>query len=513
MASHPVSARSASSSVRPLSAIAEEGLVRLIQRKTGIVLQDHQLSTLRDTVKQACQHFDYHSVDELLMRLQADTSLLTPEMEFLIGGITVGESYFFRDQFQMDFLRHTWLPGVIREKRQRNDKSLRIWSAGCADGQELYSLAMLLAEDLPDLADWNVHLLGTDINTNALSRALGGRYTGWSLRATRDELQRKYFTRRGSEYIIRPELRAVTKFAYLNLGNDSFPSILTETVALDLILCRNVFIYFDQNAIAAVMHKFADCLAPDGILMLGASDNVARTPDSLAFIHKNDVFYYRRSDTKASAASPLPARRPLSALMMPVAPAALPPVSTETACPASSRAIQAVQTAAIEQARETIFNLIRTERWRDVVGAADNALQQHGERPDLLQCKAKALANLGELAAALALCERCLRLDATDKHTYLIQALVLTELNEPGAAQAALRKALFLDSGMVEAHFHLGLLFLRGGQRKKGIKSLRNALALTEASDPERRIHNTQDMTFGRFGVILRNEISIYENA
>jgi len=498
-----------SDSATLLSPQSEEALRLYIQKNTGIVLLDHQLENLRETVKRGCLQFGCTTAVEFMQRLQQQEAYPSRELEFLISSITVGESYFFREQQQIEFLRDVWLPHIISEKRRRQDYTLRLWSAGCAAGQELYTLAILLTEALPDIQDWNLHLLGTDINTDHLAQALHGRYTAWSLRATPKHMSDKYFNRHGRDYVVQPQLQDMVKFSYLNLMSDGFPSIMTETNALDLILCRNVFIYFDKAVLRAVMEKFANCLTVNGVLLLGPSDMVDFSISGLNKTAVREIICYEHAPDpppiEIKQAETTPTRRPLKAthaIHPIVAPATRRRISHPTPTPVSDEKTVI---------RERIINLLQAERWGDVVTATDAAVSQHGEGAEWLQFKAKALANLGKLEVAVETCERSLRLNATNAHTYLLLALILVELNRMAEAETALRRTVFLAKDLVEAHFHLGLLLLRAGARPQGMKSLRNALELAEKQDPIKKLHNAHDMTFGRFVEILRNEIAIYE--
>ena len=459
----------------------EEALCRMITERTGIVLYDHQMQSLRETVAEACERFGYGSAEDYQRALQEKTSL-SPELEFLVGRITVAESYFFRDAAQMALLRERLLPELLARKRLAGDYSLRVWSAGCSSGQEIYSVAILLHELLPDIGDWTLHLLATDINTDVLAAAISGRYRQWSFRATPEPIVNKYFARSGDEHELDERIRKRVRFAYLNLAEDAFPSLLTETYAMDLVLCRNVFIYLDPGAAQRIMHRFAECVIADGVLLLGASDHVDSPTAALECVQAGETSYLRRLSS---------------------APAVAPSVSPNL----PARAV------ADPQGLERVVKLLRAERWRDALIASEQAINELGASAGLMQTKAKALANLGNLAAALQACEQSLALDPTDKHTYLIQGIVLMEHEKPREAEAALRKAVYLDYAFAEAHHQLGLLQLRLGRRDEGRRSLANALALAERGDPNREIHNAPEMNYARFAEILRNEISIYAGA
>lgn len=458
-----------------LDPAGEEALCRLITERTGIVLHDHQLPGLRDTVAQACAHFGYAGAAAYRQALTEKASF-SPELEFLVARITVGESYFFRDAAQMTVLRDTLLPELIARKRLAGDCAIRVWSAGCSNGQEIYSIAILLHELLPDIDRWALHLLATDINTDVLAAALRGRYRDWSLRATPAPIATKYFKPVGSEHELDGAIRKRVKFNYLNLSEDAFPSLLTETHALDLILCRNVLIYIEGKAARQIVHRFAQSLLPEGLLLLGTSDHVEWPADALQRIQLGDAAYLRKQ-----------------------------PVPTPEAAAAPARGAGAEPT---DLAR--VVELLRAERWREALLAIDQAGSAFGTSAGLLQARAKALANLGDLDAALQACEQSLALDPTDKHTYLIQGMVLMEHGQAQQAEAALRKAVYLDHAFAEAHHQLGHLLLRLGRRAAGLKSLRNALALAEQAAPQRPIHNAPGMNHGRFAEILRHEIGIH---
>lgn len=483
----------------------EERLALLVRQRTGIRILDHQLATLRRTLAEACVRFDYPHCDAYLAAL-GGLPANSPEHEHLIAGITVGESYFFRDQSQIDLLRGRLLPELIACRRASGDLQLRIWSAGCSEGQELYTLAILLHELLPDIQRWRLHLLGTDINANALSKAIAGRYGEWSFRAMPDSTRQSCFQQVGDKrWMLLPELRRGTRFAYLNLREDQFPSILTETTAMDMILCRNVFIYFDPLAVAEVMAKFHASLADDGVLLLGPSDLVDSTVlEGFVWQGEEGGHYLRRAERAGAPAEPAP-RPP-----RPAPPRAAPVVAREVA-PRREEGLPPPR--ALPPGLEAYADIVRLlggERWREARGAVEARLAREGGSALLHQFHAKALANLGQGREALEACDRAIALDATDKHTHFLRAMILLELNRLSAAEDALRQTLFLDRGFVEAHYQLGMLQLRRGERAAGVKSLRNALQVAEQARPERRLHDAAGMDHQRMATLLRHALDIY---
>lgn len=171
----------------------ENELSALVALRTGIEIQKHQRSLLlRNIVAEACRQFHFQDPGSYLAVLKQKDDL-SPEFKFLVSRITIGESYFFRYAEQMSLLRESLLPEMLARKRQNNDFSLRIWSAGCAEGQEIYSIVIMLHEMLPDINRWDLHFLATDINHDVLSKAVHGCFGEWSLRKLPENITEKYF--------------------------------------------------------------------------------------------------------------------------------------------------------------------------------------------------------------------------------------------------------------------------------------------------------------------------------
>lgn len=473
----------------------EAGFIQFARERLGLTLQDHQRAQLRRTIDGACRHFGYPSPAHYLEALRRGPQS-SPELDHLIAGITVAESYFFRDRAQHDFLRDRWLPRVIAAKRRSGDTTLRIWSAGCARGEEAYTLAMILQENLPAETEWNISIFGTDICTQALTQAIRGHFRPWSLRGLPPALLEKYFVADRDAFRIDAVLRRLVRFHPLNLATDLFPSDLTQIHDFDLIVCRNVFIYLSRDVIAAITAKFAACLAPDGILLLGASDPIETGGAPLTLDRDGEIHVLRRHDSTQAA---VPTRATARVK---------PPPSTTTPAPTSSRPV--APPTAVPQDASAIASLLDQKCWDAALLAADTHLATFGEQALILEYRAKALAHLGRPHEAAEACARSLALSPTRSGMQFLHGLVLIELGRLNAAEAALHKALFLDRGLVEAHVQLGLLRLRAGHRRAGLQSLRNALALARDRDPEAHLAAIPDMTYGQFRQALERDMPFY---
>jgi chemotaxis protein methyltransferase CheR len=217
-------------------------------------------------------------------------------LEGLLGALPVGESHFFRTRAQFEALRRDVLPELIGARRE--SRRLRVWSAGCATGQEPYSIAILLERLLPDIDGWDVRILGTDISTRALETARQGRYRRWSFREVPEEIERAYFIARGEEREVIPRIRKRVHFARLNLVGDRYPSPLSNTADIDLVLCRNVLIYFESSLATRVVGRLADALADGGWLVLAPAEVAIARGTGLAPTRLEGALMHRKMEVE-----------------------------------------------------------------------------------------------------------------------------------------------------------------------------------------------------------------------
>ncbi len=502
----------------------EEDLVNLVREFSGIRIFDHQMDKFRQTVCQGCQQLNFTSCDSYYKALQ-DSSIDSAIQENLIAGITIGESYFFRDHAQMELLEKFILPELINKRRKQNYLNLRIWSAGCSDGQELYSIVIFLKQLLPDIEKWNLHLLGTDINVNALSRALKACYSDWSFRSTDKLIKDTFFTPKKNNWKVNNTLQGLTKFSYLNLCDDNFPSILSETNAMDLILCRNVFIYFDQQTAKGVMKKFHQSLLPGGYLLQGASDLLESSVDGFQFQFVDNTSFFQKPDALAEYTSLEKMAEPVGFTHDEKDIGAVPStlevdIADQLEYPSPSTQEKQLQSTPIDQlipikdaleVYDSIIKQLADENWDEALHHIKNRIEIGDNNALIWQFKAKTLANLGQSTEALEACKFSIQIDPQDKHSHFIQGLIYLEARRYDKSEDAFRRALYLDRQFVEAHYNLGLLHFLEGKYPKAIKYMQNALKICEKEKPDRCLHDAAGMTYGRLAIILRSELRMYQ--
>jgi chemotaxis protein methyltransferase CheR len=243
---------------------------RLVQERFGLFFSDKRRVELERGVLYAFAATNCASLDEFyyLLHDPASTTLLE---ERLVNALTICETHFFRDAAQFDAIRQHVLPQII--ERRRSLRTLRIWSVGCASGEEPYSIAILLRELIPNVDEWSITILGTDINTQALERARRAVFSEWAFREDlARQMQSVYFTKQENGYALSSEIRRMVTFNRLNLMEDRYPSYATNTTFMDLILCRNVTIYFPLEVTQQVIDRLHSAQTDGGWLVVGHSE-------------------------------------------------------------------------------------------------------------------------------------------------------------------------------------------------------------------------------------------------
>jgi chemotaxis protein methyltransferase CheR len=403
------------------------------------------------------------------------------EMDALIAELTIGETYFFRHKEQFDALRDLILPEVI--ERNRMVRRLRIWSAGCATGPEPYSVAIMLEREFGDrIAGWHVTVLGTDINQKFLSRAREGRYDEWAFRAVPEALRAACFDRVESQWQIRPEFKKHVSFQYHNLIKSPFPSLADNIAGFDVIICRNVIIYFSQPTVEALVPCFRESLNDGGWLIMGHAEPNQKLFSSFRTVNTPGAVLYQRVDRPeeppppsglaATAAPPPPV--PPSLRMPPPAPDRRPPVSAappKRSRPALAPAAPAMPSAAPGEGRP---------------GGVDHLKV------------ARELADGGQWEKAAAACDAIVSAVPLDAWAHFYRAMVHEQMGEDSECEKALRRAIYLDRRLILPHYHLGLFLARKDDTAGAVRSFRNAQALLACLPEEGAVDTDEKITVGQ---------------
>ena len=408
--------------------------------------------------------------------------------------ITVGETFFFRYAEQFEALRETILPALIAARA--SERTLRIWSAGCSTGAEPYSLAILVREILGDaLPDWRITILGTDISAEALATARAAEYGRWALRTMPPEEQAAllHAPAAGPRNPARGRLRPAAGIPRARPVRARQPPDGRRAGAagrdpdggFDLILCRNVLIYFDTGTVAAVVRGLGRRLRGDGWLLLGHAEPSPAFANFLDAVSLPGTVAYRRlADAQPHRPDPSPATAAWAPGQAPSdreggASGAVGD-GTSAAVPALPRPAGPVDTAAPDTAAPdaTAPGVSAPD---PIAPDAPPEAGRAGEDEAGGLDRIRALADAGETAAAWRALRVALDRDPTDSVLRFYEGLLARTLGRDAEAERALRAALYLDRGFVMAHYHLGLLLIALGRPSEAARALDNAVALSQA--------------------------------
>lgn len=274
-------------------------LVGMIRDRTGNVIPSSRLPFLEEVAQRRAQGKGLGTLEAYVQALEADS--LRDEWAQLIPLVTIKESYFFRAPQQWEVIRRQVLPELLQARGQ----TLRIWSAACARGEEPATLAMILCED-KSLANVQWTILATDVDEEAIAGARLGLYGDRAVGQVPPDLLQRYFNRRGKLYELSAELRSRITFQPLNLAHPPFQLPAPE---IDLVLLRNVLIYFRRPLQRRVVQQVGQHLARDGYLFLGASETLWQVQEELEPVDLGSCFCYRHRRTAPEAPAPPPPKR------------------------------------------------------------------------------------------------------------------------------------------------------------------------------------------------------------
>lgn len=268
-----------------------EALANYIHSISAIMLPPAKAYLIEGRLGAMLPEIGCKSFGDLVIRAQADSTGSIRRR--IIDSITTGETLFFRDTAPFELLRHKILPEIIdRRARAASRLPIRIWSAACSTGQEIYTIAMVVKELLGDSQRYDVRLLGTDISNQAVAKASRAIYSQLEIsRGLPEAMLSKYFRRVADGWQVRDDIRALASFKNVNLMQD-----LTGLGRFDVIFCRNVAIYFADQDRTSLFNRIERVLEPDGYLLVGAMESIAGiAPQYEARRHLRSVYYQPRS--------------------------------------------------------------------------------------------------------------------------------------------------------------------------------------------------------------------------
>jgi chemotaxis protein methyltransferase CheR len=415
------------------------------------------------------------------------TPLTRPQLNALATHLTIGETYFFRERKVFDALAGRILPELLYHRRGREQR-LRLWSAACCTGEEPYSLAILVDQLLGDSRDWQVTILATDINERFLQRAAAGVYGEWSFRDSPADLKERYFTRSPEgRFVIDPEIKRRVKFMHMNLARDPVPPVKTDTFAMDVILCRNLLMYFTPPQAQQLVERFHSALTDGGWLAVAPSECSQTLFSRFVTVAFPDTLIYRKQHAED-------VRQENSPLDILSDRAATPhPHEVATTLYGEGRHTEAADILLgwLSRSPPTPAPVTPPAAWH----------------PGLLSLLTRALANQGRLTEALAWSEHWIAADKLDPAAHYLRAIVLQETGELEAARRCLGRAVYLQPDFALAHFALANLSRSDSRQAEAHKHFRNAAYALRACTPDETLPESDGLTARRLLEIITEAI------
>jgi chemotaxis protein methyltransferase CheR len=247
-----------------------EFLRKLLKDNSGLDLSADKQYLIESRLLPLARKAGLTDISELVQKLKGGSSVIVGQV---VEAMTTNETFFFRDKVPFDHFRESIMPEII--KARTNRKSIRIWCAAGSTGQEPYSLAMCVKDMSAALTGWRVEIVATDISQEVLEKSKAGIYSQFEVqRGLPIQMLVKYFKQNGDLWQINPEIRAMVQHRQLNLLHD-----FSQLGVFDIIFCRNVLIYFDQDTKINIFGRLAKIMEPDGFLVLGAAETVVGLTD------------------------------------------------------------------------------------------------------------------------------------------------------------------------------------------------------------------------------------------
>lgn len=471
-------------------------LKRYVLDQTGLEYFEHREQDLAERIKRCMNARGFQHVGEYLSLVQRSNAGGRTERDALIDAVTIGETYFFRFPEQFDALREQVLPNILRQNQAR--KTLNIWCAGCSSGAEPHTISIILRRDFGDLLrDWQVLVLGTDINERSLEQARSAWYASWAMR-TLDEEERKVLFDRDSQttrYVLKSGYRHWVRFVQQNLIHD--PPPIPEQGAWDVIFCRNVLIYFDADTIARMITRFADSLAPGGYLFLGHAEPgpVPHMGKLFETVRYPGVILYRRRHPGETPSEYQTVYQPTAQ-----GPVYIPPV---------------FQLSSLEQVPWSPPDLSDINRRGALPQpAVEESIPPPRNDPAAIRTEIRSLLDRDQAKTVLERLSPILSANSTfpqlrhDPVLHYYQALALEHLEQWEEADAAISRALYLDRSFLLAHYQNALLAERRNDTTGALRSLDTLLKLLETGDESSKhrqlLQVVSDLTASEMAEIAR---------
>ena len=498
-------------------------LIKFLNSNMGLHFPKNRWGELEKKISDLAEENGFQDAGDFIRQLLSESPAKS-RIEHLASYLTVGETYFYREPRSFEVLKENILPEMIQDRR-KTGKRLRIWSAGCCTGEEPYSIAVLLTRLIPDVKDWNITILATDINPSFLKKAREGIYSKWSFRNTPKWVIKNYFERIDENHFrVAERIKNMVTFSYLNLADDVYPALMNYTNAMDAIFCRNVLMYFTPKSVKSVAGSFFHSLIDGGWLIVSPAETMLLKSSRFVTVNFPEITLYKKDlykhiveqkrEWNIKETDSLPAKHPAKTIpdlqsvdyiSKPAPPGQKPPMKRIP----SKRKARIEKTVMSKPARhEEALTLYHQGSYDEAEEKLLSLLSTNNQDYNAYPLLARVKANQGKLNDAIEWCEKAISRDKLKADLHYLRATILLEQDLPDEAMLSLKRALYLEPRFALAHFALGNILLRSGRVKETEKHFRNALKELSKHDREVILPESDGITAGRLSEII-NAINV----
>jgi len=270
-----------------------------LHEKAGMYFAENKLYLVKNRLVKRMAELSIKTYRDYFYHVKYDTSM--KEFHQLMNVMTTNETSFFRNEPQLLSFSDEVIPLIMAAKeKNKQARKLRVWSAGCSTGEEPYTLAMLMLDRFATKPGWSAEIIANDISEDVLRAARRGEYSGLTLRNVSSSMLDRYYTRAGDSYRVKPEVKALVKFACLNLNDQRMSSMNRD---FDVIFCRNVMIYFSDEVKKRIVRGFFNSLNPGGYFYIGHSETLHGISKAFKLVYFKNALVYQKEANGASAVS------------------------------------------------------------------------------------------------------------------------------------------------------------------------------------------------------------------
>ena len=439
-----------------------ENLSEYIAQHLGLSFPRSKWRSLEQAFSTAAKDLGYQDAQECAAWFTA-TMPSQEIIESMACYLTIGETYFFREPRCFDVLERQIIPEIVRT-RSENSRTLRIWSTGCATGEEAYSIAIVLHRMREILRGWDVSIVASDINPHALRKAREGIYTNWSFRNPSDNFKDIYFRKTEcGQFEVLPHIKKMVTFSRGNLAEEWSAPLFTGANTVDVIFCRNVLMYLNPQLAGKVVERFYGCLQEGGWLFVSPCEVSNPFFSRFASFSFPDAILHRKVCTE------------------------------KTVTPESQVFYPSIHIADRGAPQNTPLPLPTPERREEPPANQED-----------LAMLCRTFANEGRLPEALIVSDQALAADKLCAGLHYLRAVILQEQGLSDEATTSLKKALYLEPDMVLAYFTLATLEQRKGKLSESRRHFASALSLLDRYHPDDEIPESDGMLAGRLTEIIR---------